>query len=169
MNISHQLEPQNLKDYFFIFGIFSTCVMSFITILITLKNRRNVLRENLYKEQLIFSNTLINEFYKLHSILTRLDHKDDSIKLIDLMSQVEIIFGIIFSNSHIGSNNILLETSNTLDSVNNIIDDLKKQKSINLNYREYLKKYQKLINTIRIELGVISLTKENENLFKSKL
>lgn len=72
MGTNYQLQSDDLKDFFYMFGIFSTCIMSFLSILITLKNIRNTLRESLYKEQLIFSNSIINEFYKLHSILTRL-------------------------------------------------------------------------------------------------
>jgi hypothetical protein len=45
MEIYCQLKPDNFKDWFYMFGIFSTCIMSFITIIITLKNRRNTLRE----------------------------------------------------------------------------------------------------------------------------
>jgi hypothetical protein len=66
--------------------------------------------------------------YELHSILTKLYHGDQNIELLTIMNQVETIFGIIFSNSHIGSNNILLETSTTLESVNSIINSVKKKK-----------------------------------------
>ncbi|EJG03312.1 MULTISPECIES: hypothetical protein [Flavobacterium] len=165
MGTNYQLQSDDLKDFFYMFGIFSTCIMSFLSILITLKNRRNTLRESLYKEQLIFSNSLINEFYKLHSILTRLNH-NQKIELSELMLQVETIFGIIFSHSHIGSNRILSETSITLDRVNNIIDNLKREESITLNYEKYVNNYQKLISTIREELGFFSLSKENEKLIK---
>ena len=108
MEIYCQLKPDNFKDWFYMFGIFSTCIMSFITIIITLKNRRNTLREILYKEQIAFSSTLITELYELHSILTKLYHGDQNIELLTIMNQVETIFGIIFSNSHIGSNNLQL-------------------------------------------------------------
>ncbi|MNY09595.1 hypothetical protein D3C86_1425130 [compost metagenome] len=82
------------------------------------------------------------------------------------MFHVEAIYGVIFSNSHIGSNKILFETSNTLDSVNNIIDNLKKEESISLNHEEYIKKFQKLISSLREELGVFSLSYENKKLIK---
>ena len=73
--INHiEIETENLKDTFYLFGIFSTFIVSIVTLFIAFKNRKNSLRENLYKEQLNFVSKLTSEFYYLHSELTKINN-----------------------------------------------------------------------------------------------
>jgi len=50
MIIYIEMKPENLKDTFYLFGIFSTFIISVVTVIIAIKNRKNSLRESLYKE-----------------------------------------------------------------------------------------------------------------------
>ena len=47
MIIYIEMKPENLKDTFYLFGIFSTFIISVVTVIIAIKNRKNSLRENL--------------------------------------------------------------------------------------------------------------------------
>jgi hypothetical protein len=167
MNICCQIKPENLKDFFYLFGIFSTFIISVVTIFITFKNRKNTLRESLYKEQMNFISKLTNEFYNLHSDLSKLknNHKID---IQETKLKIEKIFGVMFSNTHIGSTKILEKSGDTLSSVTVLISEFENENIENFesNFETYFDNYRELINVIRIELGVNSLSKENQKLFK---
>lgn len=161
-----EVRPENLKDTFYLFGIFSTFIISVATIIIAIKNRKNPLRENLYKEQLNFMAKLTTEFYRLHADLTRIKNGLE-ISRIETDSKIENVFGVMFSNTHIGSDNVLIKASDTLASVNEFLknNEEKNTELANANFEEYFKNYKELTNIMRNEMGVHSLSKENEKLF----
>ena len=161
------MKPENLKDTFYLFGIFSTFIISVVTVIIAIKNRKNSLRESLYKEQLNFVAKLTSEFYYLHSELTKINNgkeKDQN----ETANKIENIFGVMFSNTHLGCDNILNKASETLNSINDYLKSVEEKKSEtkNENFEAYFKNYTELINIMRSEMGVHSLSKENEKLFK---
>ncbi len=167
MNICCQIKPENLKDFFYLFGIFSTFIISVFTIYIANKNRKNSLRESLYKEQMNFISKLTNEFYYLHSDLSKL-RNNHKIEIEETRLKIEKIFGVMFSNTHISPNEILIKSGDTLDSVGLFLNqyDINKPELLELNFNTYFSNYTELLNIIRIELGVNSLSKENQKLFK---
>ena len=167
MNICCQIKSENLKDILYLFGIFSTFLISVITIIIAIKNRKNSLRENLYKEQMNFISKLTSEFYILHSDLTRI-RSNHNIDIQATRLKIEKVFAVIFSNTHIGSDKILGKSGDTLNSVGTFLNELENEnpEMLELNFKTYYNNYMELINIIRIELGVNSLSKENKKLFK---
>ena len=162
-----ELRPENLKDIFYLFGIFSTFIISVVTIIIAVKNRKNTLRESLYKEQLNFIGKLTTEFYHLHADLTRIKNGKETSR-IDISAKIENVFGVMFSNTHIGSDKMLIKASDTLNSVNEFLknNEEKNTEMAKENFETYFKNYKELTNIMRNELGVHSLSKENESLFK---
>ena len=162
-----ELRPENLKDIFYLFGIFSTFIISVVTIIIAVKNRKNTLRESLYKEQLNFIGKLTTEFYHLHADLTRIKNGKETSR-IDISAKIENVFGVMFSNTHIGSDKMLIKASDTLNSVNEFLknNEEKNTEMAKENFETYFKNYKELTNIMRNELGVNSLSKENESLFK---
>jgi hypothetical protein len=167
MNIYTEMKPENLKDTFYLFGIFSTFIISVVTVIIAIKNRKNSLRENLFKEQLNFVAKLTAEFYNLHSDLTKIS-KGKEKNHVETDNKIENIFGVMFSNTHLGCDNILIKASETLNSVNDYLKSVEEKKSETTNekFKTYFKNYKELTNIMRNEMGIHSLSKENEKLFK---
>ncbi len=56
------MEKINYKEFFYVFGVLVTFLISLASLIITVKNRRNGIREHLYKEQL-------NCIYKIMPLL----------------------------------------------------------------------------------------------------
>ena len=73
MEFTFKITSENLKDMFYTFGILTTFILSSVNVYISFKNRKNSLRESLYKEQLSFISKLNSEFYNLHSDLSKLE------------------------------------------------------------------------------------------------
>lgn len=159
-----EINSENLKDTFYFFGILPTFILSAITVIIAIKNRRNPLRENVYKEQLLFVSKLVTEFYFLHSQMTKINNGIEVDKN-GIEEKIEKVFGVMFSNMHIGSNKVLIKSAETLKSTNlylkNSDDNTKKDM-----FKLYFKNYNDLNNTIREEMGIDSLSQENEKLLK---
>lgn len=167
MIICTEIKPESLKDTFYLFGIFSTFIISVVTIIIAIKNRKNQLRENLYKEQLNFIGKLTTEFYHLHADLTKIKNGAE-ISKIEIGAKIENVFGVMFSNTHIGSDKILKKASSTLNCVNEFLKNIEEKNTemTRENFGAYFKNYKELTNIMRNEMGVHSLSKENEMLFK---
>ncbi|POR21564.1 hypothetical protein BWK57_09660, partial [Flavobacterium columnare] len=144
------MKPENLKDIFYLFGIFSTFIISVVTVFIAIKNRKNSLRENLYKEQLNFVAKLTAEFYYLHSDLTKISHGTEKNQK-ETGNKIENIFGVMFSNTHLGCDNILNKASETLNSVNDYLKNAEEKnlETTNEKFETYFKNYKELINIMR--------------------
>ncbi|MBS1536013.1 MAG: hypothetical protein JST78_13135 [Bacteroidetes bacterium] len=167
MILCSDTKPENLKDTFYFFGIFSTFIISAVTLFIAFKNRKNALRENLYKEQLSFIGKLTTELYQLHADLTKINNSIE-IDYSKTRLKIENVFAVIYSNTHIGSDNILIKTANTLSHANDFLKSIedKKNDESKSDFKSYFKSYNELTNLMRNEMGVRSLSKENERLFK---
>ena len=87
---------EELKNLFYFFGILTSALISFLSLLITLKNRRNQLRESLYKEQINFASKLSNEFYNIHYDLIRVNKGNES-NIQMATTKIENIFDLIFN------------------------------------------------------------------------
>jgi hypothetical protein len=138
-----------------------------MAIIITIKNRKNQLRENLYKEQLNFIGELTTEFYHLHADLTK-KKNDIEISNVEISAKIENVFGVMFSNTHIASDKILIKATSTLNCVNEFLKNIEEKNTemMRENFEAYFKNYRELTNIMRNEMGVHSLSKENEKLLK---
>jgi hypothetical protein len=167
MEFTFKITSENLKDMFYTFGILTTFILSSVNVYISFKNRKNSLRESLYKEQLSFISKLNSEFYNLHSDLSKLE-KSQNLQL-DTKDKIEIIFGVMFSNTHISSDVILTSATNTLNSALDFLNNLnfENQRTVNEKFNVYFENYKNLRTVLRNELGVKSLSEENQKLFKT--
>lgn len=167
MEFTFKITSENLKDMFYTFGILTTFILSSVNVYISFKNRKNSLRESLYKEQLSFISKLNSEFYNLHSDLSKLE-KSQNLQL-DTKDKIEIIFGVMFSNTHISSDVILTSATNTLNSAIDFLNNLnfENQRTVNEKFNVYFENYKNLRTVLRNELGVKSLSEENQKLFKT--
>ena len=137
MEFTFKITSENLKDMFYTFGILTTFILSSVNVYISFKNRKNSLRESLYKEQLSFISKLNSEFYNLHSDLSKLE-KSQNLQL-DTKDKIEIIFGVMFSNTHISSDVILTSATNTLNSALDFLNNLnfENQRTVNEKFNVY--------------------------------
>ena len=99
---------EELKDLIYFFGILISVSISFFSLIITIKNRRNQLRESLYKEQINFASKLSAEFYNIHYDLIRVSKGNES-NIQMATTKIENIFDLIFSNSHLISNELMIK------------------------------------------------------------
>ncbi len=92
-----------LKDKIFAIGIIATFLIGIINIAITIKNRKNSLRESLYKEQLIFFSKLMEENFKLHATLIRAHHRKNFLESDNIIinQEIEKMFNTMYSNYHL--------------------------------------------------------------------
>ena len=101
---------EELKDLIYFFGILISVSISFFSLIITIKNRRNQLRESLYKEQINFASKLSNEFYNIHYDLIRVNKGNES-NIQMATTKIENIFELIFSNSYLISNELIIDST----------------------------------------------------------
>ncbi|MBC5834023.1 hypothetical protein G6N05_03925 [Flavobacterium sp. F372] len=114
-----------------------------------------------------FISKLTNEFYNLHSDLSKLKN-NQKVDIQETKLKIEKTFEVMFSNIHISSNKILEKSSDTLNTINFLLNELENKNSANLesNFETYFNNYRELINIIKLELGVDSLSKENQKLIR---
>lgn len=150
-----------LKDKIFAIGIIATSLIGIINIAITIKNRKNSLRESLYKEQLNFFSKLMEENFKLYATLIRAHHRKnflESDKII-IDQEIEKIFNTMYSSYHLMTESLVIKLTNFIDAI------LKFQKSGNedfeKNFLEYFDKSNDFLNSIRKEVGTDNLSKTN--------
>ena len=75
----------------------------------------------------------------------------------------------MFSNTHISSDVILTSATNTLNSALDFLNNLnfENQRTVNEKFNVYFENYKNLRTVLRNELGVKSLSEENQKLFKT--
>ena len=157
------IETVNLKDIFYVVGIISAFIIGATNIYIALKNRRNSLRDNIYKAQLNFISDLLKEFYHLHRELTRLSNNKATNG--DPRDKIEMIFETSFSNMHLSSEQTLNQISETLNKSLDFInckDNTQKKEKFDI----YFSDFTNLISLLRKEIGTDPLSKENQLLHK---
>lgn len=156
-----------LKDILYTVGIFATIIVSSLNYIITLKNRRNFLREYFYKEQFTLLGRLNAEFHNLNMLLIKsLKSKIDE----DLINQkIEEIQNVFYSNSHLISTKVLTECKEAILIVESLLEVIKSQDSHLLDYDSYYRfneKYHEILKLIVSDLGVSQLFLENKSLVK---
>lgn len=154
------------RDVLTLIGVISVLIVSTINIAITLRNRRNVIREHLFKEQ-------ININYKLFVELTKLNHEADQ-----LINNNEKRFENDFENkisiiNHFIYENQFILPDDTISLINNLINKSSDyymkiistdRKNSEKKYLEYYEAYFLLVKHVRNFFGTDSLSNENKNL-----
>ncbi|TDE43163.1 hypothetical protein E0I26_11140 [Flavobacterium rhamnosiphilum] len=154
------------KDILFIIGIMATLAVSLVNLYFTAKNRKNNLREHIYKEQIRICTLIINDFYKLNLHITELFENPEVQN--DSVNKFEIIGAIIYQHEHILPNNIVTLSNETLYKSEGFFVSLreKNQAKTEEEYKEYFNNYYLLVILIRDYFGIDSLSKENQTLYK---
>lgn len=154
------------KDYFYIFGIIVSFSIGLFNVRMMLKNRRNSMREHIYKEQL----NIISELFIKFSILNReIDSLvNNSQKRFEntFEDKFNLVGELIFENQFILPNDIITLANNTLTKSEKFYSDLLNMANTNeLNtYEEYYKRYFELLIIVRGYYGIDSLSKENQKI-----
>src|SRR4051812_8088673 len=99
-----------IKDLFYLVGIIVTLLLGIKNISILNTNRKNSLRESVYKEQMNFMLKLSDELINLHRSMTYLCNNkwtltDDNHQ--ELLGQIVLVHEVLISNAVICSDNIL--------------------------------------------------------------
>ncbi|UUW08680.1 hypothetical protein NLG42_21565 [Flavobacterium plurextorum] len=157
-----------LKDLFYLIGIIATLYLGIKNISLSNKNRKNSLRESVFKEQITFMLKLSSEVIKLHRSLSFLNNKttvtDEQQK--EIIEQILIIHEVLLTYSVICSNNVLELTKITIDNANTFLEyKIGKNESSEEKYNEYVVSFTNIMSQFKKELGIEKLKKENESLF----
>ena len=158
---------EELKDLIYFFGILISVSISFFSLIITIKNRRNQHRESLYKEQINFASKLSAEFYNIHYDLIRVNKGNES-NIQMATTKIENIFELIFSNSYLISNELIIKTTETVELIRNYLKSVTNENKLGDTkiFECYLNGYRELTSLLRSELGVEKLNNENKKLIK---
>jgi hypothetical protein len=158
-----------LKDLITFIGVISALTLGIVNLIYLVKNRRNSIREHLYKEQI--ANT-----YKIFERFTKLNQEIDSVfnnsekrqnnKVEDLQSETS---NFIYSLEFVMSNDFLALSNDALKEITKFyLECLSTDKERTTNaYKNYYDKYYELVKLTREQFGIETLTKENETLHKS--
>lgn len=157
-----------LKDLITLIGVMSALTLGIVNLVYIVKNRRNSIREHLYKEQIANTYKIFERFSKLNQEID--DVINNQNKRLD--NQVENLQNevstLIYSLEFILPNDFLAISKDTLKEVTAFyLEYLSTNDDIASNaYKKYYDKYYDLVRLTREQFGVEALTKENETLHK---
>lgn len=152
------------NNIFIIFGIIASFVVSVITLLITVKNRRNNLRELIYKEQIQFFARLFIELNELNTKLDDLlDEPTEENDFNDTIKKIELNlyngeFLIPDNINSLAVNLITYSNSYYLLLLTGSSHEITKSRSI------YYSKYYDFLKYVKEFIGTDKLSIENKNL-----
>jgi len=154
-----------IKDYILAIGITTTFLISVYNLYLSVKNRKNTLREHLYKEQLAMCGKLINAFYLMNTEISKgfFNYNVDYQKVTEF---AENIGYIIFQNEYLAPDSLLTLANDTVTSSQDFLDaSLQDAKKFQEEYERYFQHYYSLITFIRDYFGIKDLSKENQKLY----
>lgn len=154
------------KDIFYIIGISSTVILSLITLNVNLRNRRNALREHLYKEQVTFLKIMFTELNKINIEFDKIFNNPEARRHNDYQEILEKIAQIVFQHEFLLPSDLaallkkLVEESYDFYAIQlgSNSEEIKKA------YEDYYHRYYALVNYIKKFIGTDSLSSENKNL-----
>lgn len=160
------------KDLLYSIGILLTLIVSVITLVINVKNRRNAMREHLYKEQMKYFHDLfrnLNEINNAFYEVVRLGLNEEIYQ--DLDALVEKTYDHIEANDFITPNRLFEPINTAIKSADDLFSEITKAKSRLT--KEEIKPSQSyyfdLVEEVREFLGIEKLSKENLNLLNSRM
>ena len=159
-----------IKDVIYIVGLVLTFTISLFSLIINIKNRRNSIREHLYKEQMSLFIKLARGFQLLLDLyydVSRDKILNDS-KDIQLEQQVEEIYLLIDMHDFIVPNEIYSILNDTIKEGDTLHLKAMKGPITNEDIASFKNNYFNLVEEIREFLGVDKLSDENKNLFHRK-
>lgn len=157
-----------LKDLITLIGVLTALALGTVNLIYTVKNRRNSIREHLYKEQISNTYKIFEQFSKLNQEID--DAINNQSKRHD--NQVENLqnetISLIYSLEFILSNDFLIVSKDTLKEVTQFYLEYlsTNEERASKAYKKYYDKYYDLVRLTREQFGIEVLTKENETLHK---
>lgn len=158
-----------LKDYLYIVGILVTLLIGILNFRILQSNKKNSMREYIFRQQIEVISKLFIQLNILNSIIDKLCNNDLKNSDIDFIEEIEKVETIVYENEFILTNEILVKLTNVLDKATQFYNSSLSDNRIEINefYKRYYKGYDIFLNEARLSFGIEYLTKENQRLHKT--
>jgi hypothetical protein len=155
------------KDYFYIIGIIASVLFSLFNYRISIKNRRNSLREHIYKKQLEVLTELCLKINSLNSEIDKMINNSAMRAKNDYEIKVDAVGKIMFDNQFILANDVITLSNNLITKSTEFYESyLSFEKGkVEIKYKEYFSEFFTLITSIRKDFGIDNLTKENQKIY----
>lgn len=157
-----------IKDVCYTVGILFTFIIGTLNYAISLKNRRNFLRELIYKEQLTILGKINSEFHILNTFLIKSLKEKKKISYSEIEMKILEIDNILYSNTHLLPTKLFTVWKEILiitDELSNCFDD-NNSKLLEECYTKFNDKYYSIIKLIVKDFGINKLYTENKSLFE---
>ncbi|MGO4821432.1 MULTISPECIES: hypothetical protein [unclassified Flavobacterium] len=158
-----------LKDGFYILGILSTFIIGLLNYLNTTKNRRNFLRELVYKEQFRIMGQLNSELHQLNLYIIKGFKEVEELQNIKL--KIIDIDNLIYSNNYLLPSKLFDELKELISVSEEFVLLVKQEEISTLDscHDRFSQKYWDVIQSIIKCLGISELFVENNNIIKRVL
>lgn len=160
------------KDVLTLIGILLVLAVGLINIGITLKNRRNVIREHLFKEQITFHYKLFVQITILNNEADSLLNDDSKRHNNDFESRIDVIRSLMHEN-------IFILENDSISLINSLLEEAFKfymkflttdRAKTENGYKAYYQSYFEFLKLTRSSFGIDLLSLENKNLYtKNKI
>lgn len=157
------------KDYFYIFGILSTLLIGIFNFKILKSNRKNSMREYIFKQQVEIISKLFIQLNILNRIIDKMYIHNLKSSDIDFIEEIEKVENIVYENQFILTNDILTQLTNVIDKATLFYNSSVSTNRIEINksHKNYYKEYDIFLNKARLSFGIDYLTNENQRLHKT--
>ncbi|MES2478483.1 MAG: hypothetical protein V4561_05325 [Bacteroidota bacterium] len=156
------------KDLITLIGIISAVILGIVNLVYIIKNRRNSIREHLYKEQIANTYKIFEKFARLNQeiddVINNPNKRHDNY-VENLQNETS---ALIYSLEFILSNDFLAVSKDTLKEITSFYLEYLSMNDDRVSnaYKKYYDKYYDLVRFSREQFGIEALTKENETLHK---
>jgi len=159
-----------VKDIFFSVGIVSSLIIGLFTLSLGFKNRRNTLREHLYKEQIsFFSKFLLNVNklnFEIESLINNTSKRQSNnfYEILETVSYDYYNYEFLIPNNISGLIHNLIFKSNQFYTSFLSMDEERIRKT----YSTYFTSYTDILNNIKEFIGTNELSQENKLLHSKR-
>ena len=155
-----------IKDVCYTVGILLTFIIGFLNYLVSLKNRRNFLRELIYKEQLNVMGKINSEFHILNTFLIKSLKTRKKITYNELEMKILEIDNLLYSNTHLLPTKLFVVWKEILVILDEFLDsfDSSESKQLRECYDKFGEKYYSIIKLIVKDFGIDKLYLENKSI-----
>jgi hypothetical protein len=157
-----------IKDWIYLVGLIVTFIISIFSLLINVKNRRNAIREHLFKEQMSCSIKLSEQlhvtlqyFYEV-SRLKKLELSMDK----KIETHLEDLFLFSGTNDFILPDDIISQLNIAIEEADNLHLKAIKGMISKDDIKVFQSSYFDLVEEMREEFGIDKLSDENKRLYQ---
>lgn len=159
-----------IKDIVFSTGIVATLIIGLFTLALGFKNRRNTLREHLYKEQITFFSKFLLDVNKLNLEIEGLLNNPSKRKANNFYELLEVVSYQYYNFEFLIPNEISWLINNLIFKGNKfyLIYLSTDEDKIRVAYSNYFESYTDMLNYIKEFIGTNELSNENRILHSQK-